>query len=161
MQKTNEITLTGTFKTEQVTPTFTKQLISFASKDRDGNWKDGDFEIYVKPDLVTQSGIQNGDLVKLKGFMVFNFFTKTDGTQMTFPKMIVGEVLEREVQQAGAQQPQTAVAQPTQPTTMAPTMPPMPGAAPQAPQAPQAPAMPQMGGVPPVPPAPVPPAPAA
>jgi len=153
MQKENSVVLTGTFKVEQVTPTFSKQVITFASKDRDGQWREGDFETYIKPDLVASSGIQPGDTVKVKGFLVFNFFNKQDGTTMSFPKLIVSEVLEREqAGQAAGQQPAAAPVQPTQPTTMAPGVPPVPGAAPTAP-APQQAA--QAFGAPPVPPAPV------
>ena len=149
MNKTNEVILTGTYRTEQVTPTFEKQVLTFASKDRDGQWKDGDFEIYVKPELIQQTGVTNGDTVKIRGFLVFNFFTKQDGTQMTFPKMIVTEV--QEVEKAGAPQAQpaqqAAPVQPTQPTGYAQGVPPAPGSAPTAPQA-------AMPGMPPVPPAP-------
>ena len=146
MQKENTLVLTGIYKEEQVTPTFSKQVLEFDSKDRDGNWKPGTFEIYINQDLIQSSGIQTGDTVKLSGFMVFSFYTKADGTTMTFPKMIVTEVREREAAGAG-QQP---APQPTQPTGYAQGVPPTPGAAPTAPQ---------MGGVPPVPPAPgVPPA---
>ncbi len=143
MQKTNEVTLTGAFTLTNITDTFQKQEIVFGSKDREGQWKDGGFEIYMKPDLQQQSGVVAGDTVKVKGFLVFSFFTKSDGTQMSFPKMIVQEVLE--VEKAGAQQgyaqPQAQPVQPTQPTAMlntgAPVQPPQPGMAPTAPAAPQ------------------------
>lgn len=136
MNKENSVTLTGTYRTEQVTPTFEKTILTFASKDRDGQWKDGDFEMYLKPELAQQSGIVAGDTIKIKGFLVFNFFTKQDGTQMTFPKLIATEVLE--VEKAGAAnfqgaQAQPAAAQPTQPQGYAGGVPPMPGAAPTAP----------------------------
>ncbi len=141
MQKTNDVTLTGVFTLTQITATFEKQSLVFASKDREGAWKNGDFEIYCKPDLLQQSGLASGDEAKLKGFMVFSFFTKADGTQMSFPKLIVTEVME--VEKAGAvagAQPQ--MAQPTQPQAMmqpgVPTQPPVPGAAPMAPPQPQA-----------------------
>jgi hypothetical protein len=151
MNKTNEVILTGTYRTEQVTPTFEKQVLTFASKDRDGQWKDGDFELYVKPELAQQSGITPGDQIKVKGFMVFNFFTKQDGTQMAFPKMIATEIQEVEKAGAAAAPQQPAPIQPTQPTGYAQGVPPMPGAAPAAPQA--------APGIPPMPPAPgVPPA---
>ncbi len=138
MQKENSVTLTGVFTLEQITSSFQKQSIVFGSKDRDGNWKDGNFELYVKPDLVQQSGITAGDVIKAKGFMVFSFFTKQDGTQMSFPKLIVTEVLE--VEKAGTQ-PGVAQAQPTQPQAMMNTgntmQPPMPGQAPTMPPQPQ------------------------
>ncbi len=159
MQRENNVVMTGTYKTEQITPTFEKQAIVFASKNRDGQWQDGEFESYIKPDLIQQSGLQSGDLVKVGGFLVFNFFTKQDGTTMTFPKMIVTEIKEIEKQGGGQQ-----AAQPTQPQAMmntgVPGVPPAPGAAPTAPAQPQ----PQMEaaqafGAPPVPPVPgVPPA---
>lgn len=145
MNKVNEVVLTGTYKTVQVSPTFEKQVLTFASKDRDGQWKDGDFEMYVKPDLAQQSGIVPGDQIKVKGFMVFNFFTKQDGTEMAFPKLIATEIQEVEKAGIGTQQ-QAAPIQPTQPTGYAQGVPPMPGAAPTAPQA--------APGMPPMPPAP-------
>jgi len=154
MQKTNEVTLTGTYKTVQVTPTFEKQVLSFDSKDKDGTWKAGDFEMYLKPDLAAQTGVAAGDTIKVKGFLVFNFFTKQDGTQMSFPKMIATEVLE--VEKAGtvqAGQPQAA-AQPAQPAGYAAATPPQPGQAPQAPQAPGMAAPAQAFAAPPVPPMP-------
>ncbi len=142
MQKTNDVTLTGVFTKTMVTATFEKQSITFASKDRDGNWKDGDFEIYVKPDLAAQTGIDAGDTVKLKGFLVFSFFTKADGTQMSFPKMIVTEVLEVEKAGAVAGAVQPGVVQPTQPSAMiqpgVAVQPPVPGAAPTMPPQPAA-----------------------
>ncbi len=141
MQRTNDVTLTGTFKTEAVSNTFSKQTIAFDSKNRDGQWETGGFEIYVKQDLMSTSGMAEGDTIKIKGFMVFSFFTKQDGTKMSFPKMIVTEVLELE--KAGAQ-PQAAQAgqpiQPTQPQAMmnpgVAVQPPVPGAAPMAPPQP-------------------------
>ncbi len=148
MNKVNEVTLTGAFTLTNITDTFQKQEIVFGSKDREGQWKDGGFECYIKPDLIAQAGVAAGDTVKVKGFMVFSFFTKADGTQMSFPKIIVQEVLE--VEKAGQQQAyaQPAQAQPTQPTAMlntgAPVQPPQPGMAPTAPQVPQP-------GVPPTP----------
>ena len=75
MTKENSVVLTGIYRTEQVTPTFEKTVLTFASKDRDGTWKDGDFEIYIKPELIQQFALVAGDNVKLKGFLVFNFFT--------------------------------------------------------------------------------------
>ncbi len=155
MQKTNDVVLTGVFTKTMVTSTFEKQSITFASKDRDGNWKNGDFEIYVKPDLAQQSGIDAGDEVKLKGFIVFSFFTKSDGTQMSFPKMIVTEV--QEVVKAGTVA--GATAQPTQPQAMvqpgAPIQPPVPGGAPTMPPQPMAqPAQPAANAFPPMPPQP-------
>ncbi len=136
MTRENNVTLTGVFTLTQITSTFEKQSLVFASKDRDGAFKNGDFEIYCKPDLMQQSGLAAGDEAKLKGFMVFSFFTKADGTQMSFPKLIVTEVLE--VEKAGA----VAGVQPTQPQAMmqpgTPMQPPVPGGAPMAPPQPQA-----------------------
>jgi hypothetical protein len=163
MQKENSVVLTGTYTTTQITATFEKQVIRFASKARDGSWKDGELEIYIKPELVQQTGIQNGDTIKLAGFMVFNFMTKRDGTEFSFPKVIVTEI--REIEKPGAQQqaaqPQQEMTPPN-PNQMSPGVPPMPGTAPTAPQAPTTPqvAAPDAnqafagGGVPPVPPVP-------
>ncbi len=141
MQKTNDVVLTGVFTKTMVTSTFEKQELVFASKDRDGQWRDGGFELYLKPDLVQQTGVQAGDTVKVKGFMVFSFFVKNDGTQMSFPKLIVTEVLEVEKAGVGVS---TQPTQPTQPQTMVqPTMqPPTPGVAPTMPPQPQAVAQP-------------------
>ncbi len=140
MQKENNVTLTGVFTLTQITSSFEKQSIVFASKDRDGAWKNGDFEIYCKPDLLQQSGLAAGDEAKLKGFMVFSFFTKADGTQMSFPKLIVTEVVE--VEKAGAVAGVQPQVQPTQPQAMmqpgTPMQPPVPGGAPMAPPQPQA-----------------------
>ncbi len=150
MNKENSVVLTGTYKTEQVTATFEKTMISFASKDKEGQWKDGNFEMYLKPELAQQSGIALGDTIKVKGFLVFNFFTKQDGTQMSFPKLIATEVLE--VEKAGAAGNNYAAA-PQQPQAQ-----PQGYAAPAPGAAPQAPGMipdPSQGfGAPPVPPMP-------
>jgi single-stranded DNA-binding protein len=138
MDNKNEVVLTGTYRTIKVSETFEKQVISFNSKDREGQWKTGDFEAYVKPDVIQQSGVQVGDQVRVKGFLVFNFYNKPDGTQMSFPKLIVNEI--QEVEKAGQAQGQAqgaAFAQPTQPAGYAATTPPVPGAAPTAPMAPQ------------------------
>jgi len=148
MQKTNEVILTGTFKTEAVSPTFSKQVIAFDSKTREGTWQEGQFEIYIKPDLVTSSGIQEGDTVKIKGFMVFNFWGEP---QKSFAKMIVNEVLEKEAPGADGQPAQPT--QPTQPAGIA--QPPHPGMAPQ----PGIPVPPQPGVAPAAPGIPVPPTP--
>jgi len=150
MNKVNEVILTGIYRTVQATPTFEKQVLVFASKDRDGQWKDGELEMYLKPDLIQQFGVTVGDQIKIKGFMVFNFFTKQDGTQMSFPKIIATEIQEIEKAGAGSQPAaQPAPVQPTQPAGYAQGVPPVPGSAPAAPAAPVA---PQQGmPVPPVP----------
>jgi len=129
MQTENNLVLTGTYTTTQITATFEKQALVFASKDRDGQWVDGDIELYIKPELQTQHGIQSGDKIKIGGFLVFNFFVKADGTRMCFPKVIATEI--KEIEKATGGQP--AAIQPTQPQAMAPMQPPMPGGAPIAP----------------------------
>lgn len=159
MNKENSVTLTGTYRTEQVTATFEKTVLTFASKDRDGAWKDGDLEMYLKPELVQQAGIVAGDTIKIKGFLVFNFFTKQDGTTMTFPKIIATEVVE--VEKAGAgnfqgNQAQPAAAQPTQPAGYAAGVPPVPGSAPTAPGVAPQQGMPPAPGQPAAPMAPAP-----
>lgn len=149
MNKVNEVTLTGIITEQKISETFTKQAISFDSKDKDGTWKQGSLESYIKPEILTNSGAQVGDTVRAKGFIVFNFWN-----DKSFPKFIVNEIQEVEKAQAGAQ----AYAQPAQPQGYAQTAP-QPGAAPTAPGAyaqpapgapvaPQAPAMPVPGQVP-------------
>lgn len=136
MDNKNEVVLTGTYKTVLVgANNFEKQVLAFNSKDKEGQWKEGEFETYIKPDLAAQSGIAAGDQVRVKGFLVFNFFTKQDGTQMSFPKLIVTEVQEVEKAQAGAQAGGYTAPQPTQPAGYAGGIPPAPGGAPMAPPA--------------------------
>ena len=144
MQRENNVVLTGIFKTEQMSPTFTKQMIVFSSKDRDGNWRDGEFDIYIKPDIILAKDIQPGDVIKVKGFIVFNFFTKQDGTVMSFPKLLVSEVLDIEKIGSGSGNSSTSQAPNvniSQPSVMAPQVPPTPTqgdiAFPQPPQPPQ------------------------
>ena len=149
MQNGNDVVLTGIIVEEVISSTFTKTAIAFNGKDKDGTWKQGTLESWIKPELMTNSGAQVGDTIRAKGFLTFNFWN-----DKSFPKFIVTEIQEVEKAQAGAQ-PQVAV-QPTQPQGYAAGQPPVPGAAPQAPQpaaqAFAAPQVPQAPGMPPVPP---------
>ena len=124
MDRINDVTVTGIYRTEQVSPTFTKQILEMNSKDRDGQWKPAQLDIYIKDDLKAASGIQEGMEAKLKGWIAFNFATGG----RSFPKIIVTEVIEvaqpQYQNQAAAQAPQAGI-------------PPVPGAAPMAPMAPQ------------------------
>lgn len=145
MEKQNEVILTGIFKTEAVTPTFTKQFLEINSKDRDGQWKAAQMDIYIKDDVRAAKGLQEGMEAKIKGWIAFNFATGG----RSFPKVVVTEIVECaqptfQGQQAQAGQPAMA------------GVPPMPGAAPQAPgmqaqpvsnfpQQPAAPVAPSMG----------------
>ncbi len=125
MERINDVTVTGIYRTEQVSATFTKQILEINSKDRDGQWKPAQLDIYIKDDLKASSAIQEGMEAKLKGWIAFNFATGG----RSFPKVIVTEVLEVAQPQyqnnQAAQSPQAGI-------------PPVPGAAPHAPmQAPQ------------------------
>jgi hypothetical protein len=153
MTKQNEVILTGIYTTRQITDSFVGQMLAFDSKKKDGSWGTGYLDIYIKDELLTQYGIAPGDTIKIKGFVVFNFFAKADGSEMTFPKIIVNEILEIEkagtaqVQTQTQTQPQTQP-QPQDPNAYSQNTPPVPGSAPQAPNAAQA------FDAPPVPPVP-------
>ena len=159
MVKENKITLTGTYKVKNNNG-YENQYIVFDSKDRQGNWRPGEFEIYIKPDIIQQKGVQPGDTIKAVGFLVFNFFDRQDGTTMYFPRAIITDIPEIEKAADGygtqqqAQQPQQQIPQPEQPNGFAQTVPPTPGGAPAAPSAPQQAAANFNGAVPPVPPVP-------
>lgn len=120
MERVNEVTVTGIYKTEQVSATFTKQILEINSKDRDGQWRPAQLDIYIKDDLKASSGIQEGMEAKLKGWIAFNFATGG----RSFPKVVVTDVLE-----AAQPQYQNQAAQTAQPVGI----PPVPGAAPTAP----------------------------
>jgi len=143
MDRINTIEITGIFKTEAITATFTKQFLAINTKDsRDGAFKEAQFDMYIKPDIISQWNIQEGQEIKVKGWIAFNF----NQQGRSFPKMVVTEVLE--VGQAQAQPAYQGQGQ-TQayPAQQQPT----PGQTPQAPQAPgQIPQVP--GQVPQVPP---------
>jgi len=87
-KKVNEIKLTGVLSEQQVTPTFKKQVLLIDSKDmKDNQWKQGSFEVYIKQDIMQQSGINIGDTVVITGWLTFNFWNGN-----SFPKVIVTEV---------------------------------------------------------------------
>jgi hypothetical protein len=167
MTKENSVVVTGVFTTRQITDSFVGQMLAFDSKRKDGSWGTGHLDIYIKDDLLNQYGIAPGDTIKVKGFIVFNFFTRNDGTETTFPKIIVTDILEVEKagtvpNQYGSQpqqaQPQAQPQMQTQPQPQAPNtyaagVPPVPGSAPTAPAVDAAPAF-ETPGAPPVPPIP-------
>jgi len=150
MQNQNEITISGTFVTEQVTATFTKQILKIPTKNREGQQVEGDLDIYIKPELIQQWGIQDGAKVKLKGWIAFNFAPNG----RSFPKVLATEI--KEVEAAGqpaaqpqpqaqpqVQQPQMqAVQQPAMSAPQAPGVQPPAMGAPAQPQAPVAPSIP-------------------
>lgn len=130
MARINEVSITGIFRTEQVSPTFTKQILEVNSKDRDGQWRPAQLDIYIKDDLKASSGIQEGLEMTIKGWIAFNF---ASGGR-SFPKVIVTEI-----SNVGQPQFQNQAA----PTTQnAAGIPPVPGAAPVAPGQPTAPVNP-------------------
>ena len=145
MTMTNEVVVTGYFNTEAVTATFTKQILKVSTKNREGQQAWGELDIYIKPDLISQYNITNGALIKIKGFIVFNFAPNGK----TFPKVLVTEIKEIEYPGQGAQgggQPAQVAAPATQPQMQAPQ--------PQAPAQPAAPTMPTPPGMEPAPAAP-------
>jgi len=149
MQNQNEITISGTFVTEQVTATFTKQILKIPTKNREGQQVEGDLDIYIKPELVQQWGIQDGSKVKLKGWIAFNFAPNG----RSFPKVLATEIKEVEAAQP---QPQPQVQQPAMQAVQQPAMsaPQAPGVQPPAMSAPQAmgaPAQPQAPVAPSIP----------
>lgn len=129
MDNVNNVTIVGIYREIKVTETFTKQALEWNAKDRTGTWKPGTFDIYLKEDLKISKNIKVGSKMKISGWLTFNFFTKQDGSQMTFPKLIVSEVLEVE---EGNQTVATA----PQPFNEAPAVPNMSGNTTQAPAAP-------------------------
>jgi single-stranded DNA-binding protein len=144
--KANEVKLTGVLGTQQISATFSKQVLYINAKDtKDNQWKQAEMEIYIKPDLNTQAGAQDGDKIYIEGWLAFNFWNGR-----SFPRIVVTSV--QVIEKAGAQQNNQAPAavQPTQPNYNAP----QPAPANTAPQAPQAaapqggPQIPEVPGVP-------------
>jgi len=142
MEKINAVNLSGIFKTEQVTPTFTKQILEMNSKDRDGQWRPAHLDIYIKDDIKQAAGLQEGSEIKVKGWIAFNF---ASGGR-AFPKVIVTEIEEVELASPDNQQP----------TQQQAGIPPMPGMPPQpmAPNTPPVQPLDSMPGMPPQPMAP-------
>ena len=122
---TNEVKIAGVLGQQQVTPTFTKQVLIIRAKDtKDQQWKNAEIEIYIKPDLIQQSGAAVGDTILLNGWLAFNFWN-----DRSFPRIVATEIQVLEKANANASQPQpqnTQFNQPQvagempQPTTVAP-----------------------------------------
>jgi len=152
-QNLNEVKLTGTLGTQQITPTFSKQVIYINAKDtKDNQWKQAEMEIYIKPEL--KNGAIDGDKVNITGWLAFNFWNGR-----SFPRIVVTavEVVEKGQGAAAAGQPaqagQAQAMQPSNPAFNAPQTPqPQPTQAAQAAQPAQA--QPQMAGGPQIPQAP-------
>jgi len=157
MEKINQVNLSGIYKTEAVTPTFTKQILEMNSKDRDGQWRPAQLDIYIKDDIKQAAGLQEGAEIRFKGWIAFNF---ASGGR-AFPKVIVTEIEEVAMpapnNQAGVQ---PAAGIPPVPDAMAPQTPaqnippvqPLDSVgAPQAPGIPTPPGMPQAPQAPGIP----------
>ena len=136
--KANEVKLTGVLGTQQISATFSKQVLYINAKDtKDNQWKQAEIEIYIKPDLNTQVGAQDGDKIYIEGWLAFNFWNGR-----SFPRIVATSV--QVVEKAGAQQNNQAPAavQPTQPNYNAPQ--PAPQGGPQIPEVPGVPTPPGM-----------------
>jgi hypothetical protein len=149
-QNLNEVKLTGTLGTQQITPTFSKQVLYINAKDtKDNQWKQAEMEIYIKPEL--KNGAIDGDKINITGWLAFNFWN-----DRSFPRIVVTsvEVIEKgqgaSVQTTQSTQPTNpAFNAPQSPQTAQPTNPaPQPqmtgGGGPQIPQAPSIPTPPGM-----------------
>jgi hypothetical protein len=156
LKKTNEVKIAGVFSQQQITPTFSKQVILINAKDtRDNQWKTADMEIYIKPDLLAQAGVGIGDTILLTGWLAFNFWNGR-----SFPRIVATSVQLIEKAQGGQQ------AQPTagnvqdqqfnspQQVPQAPQTPQTPGVQAPGMGGPQAPSIPQVPNVPQTPQAP-------
>jgi len=105
LKRTNEVKIAGKLAEQQITPTFTKQVLKINAKDTKANqWKEAEIEIYIKPDLLTQSGAVVGDTILAEGWLAFNFWN-----DRSFPRIVATNV--QVLEKAGTQQ-QTQQAQP-------------------------------------------------
>lgn len=140
MERKNELVITGTYRTSEVTPTFTKTYLEISAKDREGNWRPGEIDVWIKDELKDSSGLKEGMDVKMKGWLTFNF----SPAGKSFPKIICSEIIECEENRFNAGQgstPQMPTPQAPQPNIPSINQFPNQGyvVAPQAPQAPGAP----------------------
>ena len=112
LTRTNEVSIYGTIGEQQVTQTFSKQVIFINSKDtKDNQWKQAEMEIYIKPDLMAQTGATFGDKVVLTGWLAFNFWNNR-----SFPRIVATNVtiVEKGGQPAAQAQPAAMAQQPAQ-----------------------------------------------
>ena len=140
---TNIIRIAGVFGLQQISDKFTKQVLYIRAKDtKDNQWKNAEIEIYIKPDLIHQYGVNEDDTILIDGWLAFNFWN-----DRSFPRLVVNDL--RVLEKAGAQ-PQQAqagqtTAQPTNPQFNQPTpvdnAPEIP-VGPAAPEVPEVPMMP-------------------
>ena len=88
LKRTNEVKIAGRLDQQQVTTTFSKQVLKINAKDtKDNQWKEAEIEIYIKPDLLTQSGAAIGDIILLEGWLAFNFWN-----DRSFPRIVATNV---------------------------------------------------------------------
>ena len=143
--KANEVKITGVLATEQVSATFSKQVLQINAKDtKDNQWKTATMEIYIKPDLTAQVGAQDGDKIYLEGWLAFNFWNGR-----SFPRIVATsiQVVEKGGQQQAqqqAQQPQQSAQNYNAPQNVGPA----PTGAPTAPTIPGVPGVPGVPGIP-------------
>ena len=97
LKRTNEVKIAGVLSEQQVTATFKKQVILVNAKDtKDNQWKQAEMEIYIKPDLLAQTGAAVGDTILITGWLAFNFWNGR-----SFPRIVATEV--QLIEKAGAQ----------------------------------------------------------
>jgi len=99
--KANVVKLTGVLGTEQISATFSKNVLLINAKDtKDNQWKQASFEIYIKPEIANAIGVQDGDKIYVEGWLAFNFWNNR-----SFPRLVATSV--EVIEKAGAQQQQT------------------------------------------------------
>ena len=147
----NEVNIEGVLSTEQVSATFSKQVLLINAKDtKDNQWKEAKMEVYVKPELLNQVGAAEGDKIVVHGWLAFNFWNGR-----SFPRVVATsvELIEKGANPAAqAQQPQQPQQAPNvnpmqQQGTMVPPQPQQPVQQP-APNVPNVPNVPPMPGIP-------------
>jgi len=105
LKRTNEVKIAGRLDQQQITATFSKQVLKINAKDtKDNQWKEAEIEVYIKPDLVAQTGAAIGDTILLEGWLAFNFWNGR-----SFPRIVATNV--QVLEKAGAQQQAQAQAQ--------------------------------------------------
>jgi len=113
LKRTNEVKIAGRLDQQQITATFSKQVLKINAKDtKDNQWKEAEIEIYIKPDLLTQSGAAIGDTILLEGWLAFNFWNGR-----SFPRIVATNV--QVLEKAGAQQQSQTQQQFNQPQMVA------------------------------------------
>ena len=140
LKRTNEVKVAGRLDQQQITATFSKQVLKINAKDtKDNQWKEAEIEVYIKPDLAAQTGAAIGDTVLIEGWLAFNFWNGR-----SFPRIVATNV--QVLEKAGAQQ-QAQQAQQAQPNSQFN----QPQVAGEAPVANNGPAVPNVPDVPPMP----------